>query len=358
MAILASAIFFAVSIIGAAIPPLNLHGDAKSKEPEFPAPPGYLLPWPGGQMESITQGEETPFTHNGLAAYAFDVGMSYETIVASRGGRVSMLYEGSNIGGCDPALASAANYLVIDHGDGTSGLYLHLAYDSVLVNAGDIVAQGQAIAISGDTGVTCADDDAGSAAPHLHFQVQRTEPDHYFTQSLPVTFDDVPGDGVPVEGSEYASANYGAGRPQHVKLNVRRAQRVFNPTAVATDPRLAEADSVAPPPPGAVAFQAPEPPPIEAAPSAEVAIPTATVTPEPEASETPTRTPEPEATPTAAPTQPPPEPSPSPVPATEPPPTAAPDPTAPPATMTQAAATEPPATIAPPPPSETAEPTP
>jgi hypothetical protein len=188
----------------------------------------------------VTQGEETSFTHNRRAAYAFDFDLSYDTVVAARPGRVAMVFDGSNRGGCDPALNVASNYVVIDHGDGTSALYLHLAYDSVIVAPGDLVSRGQALAISGETGVTCDGEESGPA-PHLHFQVQRTEEGRYFTQSLPVAFDDInKREGVPVEGASYVSGNYGRGKPQKIKLTPHRAERVFAPKAIPADPALSE----------------------------------------------------------------------------------------------------------------------
>ena len=41
----------------------------KDDGPQFPAPAGYLLPWAGGEIHAVNQGEETSFTHNGLAAH-------------------------------------------------------------------------------------------------------------------------------------------------------------------------------------------------------------------------------------------------------------------------------------------------
>ena len=74
-------------------------------------------------------------------------------------------------------LAREVNYVVIDHLDGTSALYLHLS--KVSVKIGDKISQGQEIGLSGNTG--------WSTEPHLHFQVQNTGSD-WFNQSIPISF--------------------------------------------------------------------------------------------------------------------------------------------------------------------------
>ncbi|MEV0053612.1 M23 family metallopeptidase [Saccharopolyspora shandongensis] len=56
--------------------------------------------------------------------------------------------------------------------------YFHIQADGVLVNVGDVVTQGQAIALSGNTG--------RSTEPHLHFQVQADSID--WGQSVAHTF--------------------------------------------------------------------------------------------------------------------------------------------------------------------------
>jgi murein DD-endopeptidase MepM/ murein hydrolase activator NlpD len=233
-----------VTFIAATIPAITVPGVGSGDGPLYPAPPGYQLPWPGGEIESVTQGEETPFTHNGLSAYALDFGLNYDTVVAARSGKVAMVYAGSNSSGCDPSLNVASNYVVIDHGDGTAALYLHLAYDSVLVAVGDIVEQGKPLASSGDTGMTCdgdGDEETDAGAPHLHFQVQAYEEHHYMTQSLPIAFDDIrDNEGVPVEGKSYVSGNYLGGRPQKSTLTPWRSQRIFSPKATPEDPSLSE----------------------------------------------------------------------------------------------------------------------
>jgi hypothetical protein len=141
--------------------------------------------------------------------------------------------------------------VVIDHGDGTSAVYMHLAYDSATVLPGQEVAQGEPIAVSGETGVTCSDVDGGPG-PHLHFQVQRTVEGAYFSQSIPIAFDDIPdNDGVPRQGQSYVSGNFGPGKPQKIKLIPRRVPREFNPQAVPLYPSLVEEKPVFAPTPSA-----------------------------------------------------------------------------------------------------------
>ncbi len=298
MALLASALAATITIVAALLPPLHVPGVPDGQKPPlYPAPPGYLLPWHGGEIHSVTQGEDTPFTHNGLAAYAFDFDLNYETVVAARSGKVTMVKADSNQGGCDRAYTADANYVVIDHGDGTSGVYMHLAYNAVLVRSGDLVERGQAIAISGETGVTCAADDK-HPGPHLHFQVERTEPGHYFTQSLPIAFDDISThEGVPQEGEAYASENFGSGSPHAITLTPHRIPRVFNPLATPRNPGLMEA----PPPPADTPTPAASETPAATETTAVTPAPVASTTRTPTQTTTPTPTRTPPATATATP---------------------------------------------------------
>jgi murein DD-endopeptidase MepM/ murein hydrolase activator NlpD len=311
---LASFVAISVSVIAAILPAIAIPGHPGTTGPAFPAPPGYVLPWSGGELHAVTQGEETSLTHNGTAAYAFDFDLAYETVTAARGGKVAMTRQDSNMGGCNPLFSQAANYVVIDHGDGTSGLYLHLAEDSITVHAGDVVEQGQPLAISGETGLTCSDI-GNNPGPHLHFQVERTEAGHYITQSLPVAFDDIPrNDGVPVEGQTYVSGNYGRGNPQKIKLTPRRVARSFNPVAVPADPALIEAlplpepttdagvapwPTATPEPEGWLVDGSPEP--TNTPRPTPTRTPTATPTPLPTSTPSPTNTPSPEPTATPVP---------------------------------------------------------
>ncbi|MDS1347671.1 peptidoglycan DD-metalloendopeptidase family protein [Planktothrix agardhii] len=185
-----------------------------------PPPVGkYQLPYPDGKTYQVTQGNNGGTSHyDQWNRYAWDFNMlEGSTVVATRGGKVVSLYEGSQT-----KLSSLngwsqyTNYVLIDHGDGTSALYLHLKYNGVLPNVGDSVSQNQPIAQSGKTGYIL-----GIPGDHLHYSVQKTPSNipaggfsnksgNYVTESLPSSFSD-PGvlsknsNGVPTYPNNYTS---------------------------------------------------------------------------------------------------------------------------------------------------------
>lgn len=73
-------------------------------------------------------------------------------VLAADGGRVTTAQWSDSYG----------NFVVIDHGNGLSTVYAHNS--SLVVSAGDTVAQGELIALSGNTG--------NSTGPHVHFEVR------------------------------------------------------------------------------------------------------------------------------------------------------------------------------------------
>lgn len=83
-------------------------------------------------------------------------------VFATHGGTV--VKAGGNGAGDGPAYGNA---IVIRHGNGTYSQYAHLS--RVEVNAGQVVATGQRIGLSGNTG--------NSSGPHLHFEI-RTSADY------------------------------------------------------------------------------------------------------------------------------------------------------------------------------------
>lgn len=122
----------------------------------------YALPYEKGTCHLLVQGYMTMFSHRG--EYALDFKMKRGTkVCAARKGVVIEVREDSHEGGLGKKYLSKGNHIIIQHEDGTYGLYWHLMPDGALVNVGDSVSRGEIIGLSGNTGYT--------AFPHLHFEV-------------------------------------------------------------------------------------------------------------------------------------------------------------------------------------------
>ena len=122
----------------------------------------YAFPWRGGPFR-LTQGPKGSFSHtDAKSRYAMDIAMPEGTpIITARSG-VVVKTENEQIGrGSD----ASGNFVRVKHDDGTEGVYLHLKQGSVGVRAGQRVAVGSPLGLSGNTG--------NSSGPHLHFVVQR-----------------------------------------------------------------------------------------------------------------------------------------------------------------------------------------
>ncbi|NEC91335.1 M23 family metallopeptidase [Streptomyces sp. SID12501] len=92
-------------------------------------------------------------------------------VVAAHGGTV--VKAGGNGAGDGSAYGNA---VVIKHGNGTYSQYAHLS--RINVKVGQVVATGQRIALSGNTG--------NSSGPHLHFEIRTTA--NYGSAVDPVAF--------------------------------------------------------------------------------------------------------------------------------------------------------------------------
>jgi len=153
------------------------------------ATPLLQPPWPCGETFIVTQGNGGITSHTGKEQYAWDFGLPVGTpVVAAAAGTITRMREDSQEGGCSSSYGNDGNYVVIDHGDGTSALYLHLMTDSVPFAVGDRVESGEMIGRVGLTGFTCG--------AHLHLQIQDNCASWY-CQSRAATFDVV---GTPEEG--------------------------------------------------------------------------------------------------------------------------------------------------------------
>lgn len=145
----------------------------------------YRLPYENGRRFVIGQAAGGPMTtHDGAdSRYAVDFTMPRNTlVVAARDGVVIETESSYRLGGPDPAFLSKANYVSIQHADGTVAFYAHLAPRGVRVQPGQKVLAGTPIGYSGATGFT--------SAPHLHFVVQKLvrENEGFASVSVPVRF--------------------------------------------------------------------------------------------------------------------------------------------------------------------------
>ncbi len=129
----------------------------------------YRLPFYRGSEVGVSQGYNGEATHKGLSAYAIDFPVPVGTpIYAARDG-VVVGSEGSySVGGSSPEYRQYANYVIIEHADGTMGNYYHLKQGGNAVAIGQKVAKGDLIGYSGNTGY--------SSGPHLHFSVSKVDP--------------------------------------------------------------------------------------------------------------------------------------------------------------------------------------
>jgi murein DD-endopeptidase MepM/ murein hydrolase activator NlpD len=169
--------------------------------PRRPSVDGFLLPFLCGTAVRVTQGNDSPFSHRDAGIFAWDFGIPRGTpLVAMADGDVIAASGGTLPGdpcwaGGGEECANDANYVLLDHRDGTATLYMHLDAPTVVVGAH--VEQGDEIGLSGSTG--------WSSGPHLHVQRQLLC-GSWWCPSVLTPFHDVEG-GFPATGSTVVSGN-------------------------------------------------------------------------------------------------------------------------------------------------------
>jgi murein DD-endopeptidase MepM/ murein hydrolase activator NlpD len=140
----------------------------------------YALPYSAGKAFRVTQGYDGKFSHQGTEQYAIDWKMPEGTpVLAARGGVVVEVRDDSSAGGPDRKFLPSANFILIQHSDGTLGKYAHLLQGSARVKIGQLVEPGTLIGLSGNTGY--------SSGPHLHFSVYRAR-NGMERESIPTRF--------------------------------------------------------------------------------------------------------------------------------------------------------------------------
>jgi murein DD-endopeptidase MepM/ murein hydrolase activator NlpD len=122
----------------------------------------YSLPFEAGSSHRVVQGYGGLFSHKHIAAIDFEMPVG-TPVCAARSGMVWRFKDDSNDGGFLPDNKNKANYIIIQHDDGSFGCYWHLKQYGVIVKSGH-VEEGQVIGYSGATGQVIR--------PHLHFSVK------------------------------------------------------------------------------------------------------------------------------------------------------------------------------------------
>lgn len=166
----------------------------------------YQLPFASGKSFRISQSCNGDFSHHGNEKFALDFKLPENTPVhAARSGKVAAIKQDSNRGGSSSRFKADANYVFIQHDDGTTGFYFHLAQNSAVVEPGARIEAGAMIARSGNTGF--------SSGPHLHFEVARvaltsTSDPGINALSIPVQFDTTSGPVIcPATGTRVRKIN-------------------------------------------------------------------------------------------------------------------------------------------------------
>ena len=156
----------------------------------------YELPYAPGSSYTVVQGHHGSFSHTGQDEYAIDWKMPEGTaVLAARAGLVVKSKDDSSAGGPSRKYENMANNILIQHADGTIGVYLHLQKGGNKVKVGDQVKAGDMIGLSGNTGF--------SSGSHLHFAVFKLKSGSE-RMTIPVKFQTAESEAViPVSGHAY-----------------------------------------------------------------------------------------------------------------------------------------------------------
>lgn len=145
---------------------------------------GYKLPIPAGVPWVITQGPYGTFSHWGNSLHAWDIApQSGRCVVAMKAG---IAYTHDLALHQDHHSRSFGNYITIDHGNGEYSHYAHLATGTFVVENGQHVEQGQALATAGNSGYTLGE----GGGYHVHVSVTRGLA--IASNSIPFQFEDLP----------------------------------------------------------------------------------------------------------------------------------------------------------------------
>ncbi len=164
---------------------------------EYPNPKTskYILPFPEGTVvkTGLTNCSSSYHGAGYPDRYAFDfnkpVGTKY---YACRGGKVVLVIDDQP---SDGGGEKYGNWVIIDHGDKTYGIYLHSPRYGISVAEGDTVKQGDLLGKVGKSGL--------AGYPHLHFIVVQNGYEWPY-DPIPITFKNVsPADVILKSNTDY-----------------------------------------------------------------------------------------------------------------------------------------------------------
>lgn len=159
----------------------------------------YALPYPPGLTFDVLQGFHGAFSHRGSNEFAVDFNCPVATpVTAARPGVVVATNARAQGSGTSPEYLDdrRANFVLVQHSDGTLGEYMHLSPSGVEVAPGQSVVRGQELGLSGNTGF--------SSTPHLHFQVMTAADDGIAKRSFAFDLAVAPRrSSPPVQGQRY-----------------------------------------------------------------------------------------------------------------------------------------------------------
>ena len=141
----------------------------------------FSLPFKKDYTYKIIQGYNGDFSHSSkYSKYALDFNLKEgDTICAAADGYVVGVIEDYSLGGKSKKWRDYANFITIFHPNmNLYTQYVHLTYKGSMVKVGDFVKFGQAIGLSGKTGLTTTE--------HLHFNVLK--PNKSGMESIPIKF--------------------------------------------------------------------------------------------------------------------------------------------------------------------------
>ena len=129
----------------------------------------YSYPFPKAIEIKISRPTgEYAHEHFPESRYAVDFLVDVGTpVLAVMSGVVWRIKSDSDKWGLENSFDGEANFVAIDHGDGSYAEYIHLGKDKLSVNVGDRVNKGDVLGYTGLSGVM--------DVPHLHFNLFKIE---------------------------------------------------------------------------------------------------------------------------------------------------------------------------------------